>query len=64
MITTVSGGGNSPITFFGLSTDAKPTEIEYVKGLPHDIPNASIFYEMDTTNVYMWDAAGEQWLQQ
>lgn len=64
MITSVTNGGNSPITFFGLSTDTKPTNIEFVKELIHKIPNASIFYEMDTGNIYMWDADGEQWLQQ
>ena len=46
MITTVTGGGGSPATFFGLSTDTKPTKIEFVKGLEHALPNASIFYEM------------------
>lgn len=64
MITTVTGGGNSPITFFGLSTDTKPSEIEIVKGLPHAIPNASIFYEMNTGDMYMWDADGNRWLKQ
>ena len=64
MITTVTGGGGSPATFFGLSTDTKPIKIEFVKGLPHALPNASLFYEMDTGSTYMWDADGESWLKQ
>ena len=64
MVTSSGGGGSSPITFFGLSTDSKPECIETVKGIQHSIPNASMFYEMDTKDIYMWDAEGSRWLQQ
>lgn len=64
MITSISSGGNSPTTFFGLSTDTKPIEIELVRGLPHPLLNASIFYEIDTGNIYMWDAEGNSWIKQ
>jgi hypothetical protein len=38
-----------------LSTDAKPVD---------DVGNASIFYEMDTTKVFMFDADNKVWLEQ
>ena len=37
----------------GLSTDTKPT----------DVPNGSRFLEMDTGDVYMYDADSSAWLQ-
>lgn len=40
--------------YYGLSTDDKPI----------DVPNASTFYEMDTTSVYMFSEATHQWLKQ
>lgn len=41
--------------FRGLSTDIKPTV---------DVPNGSIFYEMDTVEVYMFDEQNKQWIKQ
>lgn len=41
-------------TFFGLSTNTKPTV---------GISNGSCFIEMDTSKIYFFDAAGEQWLE-
>lgn len=41
--------------YVGLSTDTKPTE---------DVNNGSRFYEMDTGKNYMYDAEGQQWLEQ
>lgn len=64
MVTSYSGGGGSPMTFFGLSDDDKPLNVEIVAGSTYGIPNASIFYEMDTGYIYMWDADGETWLKQ
>ena len=43
-----------PADLFGLSTDHKPT----------DVPNASVFYEMDTKKVYMYDAEHSVWYEQ
>lgn len=42
-----------PQTFYGLSTDNKPTE---------NIVNGSAFIEMDTGTLYFYDQAGESWL--
>lgn len=41
--------------YFGKSTDTKPT-----KG----VMNADIFYEMDTGNVFLFDADNSEWLAQ
>ena len=41
-------------TMFGLSTDTKPTTA---------VVNGSAFIEMDTSTIYFFDAAGNQWLE-
>lgn len=41
--------------FYGLSTDEKPTE---------NVVNASIFYEMDTQKVFLFDEENKEWLEQ
>lgn len=41
----------------GLSTDTKPTEYNGDK-----VSNGSTFYEMDTKNVYIYDAENSVWL--
>ena len=41
----------------GLSTDEKPTEIEN-----GTIENGSVFIEIDTQNVYIYDGENEVWL--
>lgn len=41
--------------FFGLSTDTKPTE---------EIENASIFYEMDTKKLFVFDEENKIWIEQ
>lgn len=38
----------------GLSTDRKPT----------NLPNGSVFYEMDTATTYMYDEQNKRWLAQ
>ena len=38
--------------YYGLSTDTKPSEV----------PNGSTFLEMNTGNVYIYDAANGAWL--
>lgn len=43
-----------PHELYGLSTDTKPTEV----------PNASVFYEMDTKAVFMFCAQNKRWLEQ
>jgi hypothetical protein len=45
--------GNNPILEIrGLSTDEKPTE---------NISNGSVFIEIDTGNMYFYDAENEEW---
>lgn len=41
-----------PQTFFGLSTDTKPTD---------NIVNGSMFIEMDTSTRYFFDQENEEW---
>jgi hypothetical protein len=54
MITIVKHIGSIKVECYGLSTDQKPT----------DVGNASIFYEMDTTDVFMFDEYNKVWLKQ
>lgn len=51
-------------SFYGLSTDTKPTTYKTPAGQTEPVPNASIFYEMDTQKVFMFDAAGSRWIEQ
>lgn len=43
-----------PMTWYGLSTDAKPTE---------NVINSSVFVEMDTGKLYFYDQTNEEWLE-
>lgn len=43
--------------FYCLSTDTKPTEADY------EIGNGDILLEIDTGNVYLYDADGKEWNQ-
>lgn len=60
MITVNKSDANAPLSFFGLSTDTKPTE-NYGS---LKIVNASTFFEMDTQNVYFYDGDSDTWLDQ
>ena len=53
MITVKTSEGQTS-EFYGLSTDTKPVIA----------PNASTFYEMDTGDLYLFDATNTQWLKQ
>lgn len=44
--------GKGELEYRGLSTDTKPTE---------NITNGSVFIEIDTGKLYMFDAEGTQW---
>lgn len=59
MITVVNtcnvNTGHNYNAYMGKSTDIKPTENEL---------NGSIFYEMDTGDVYLFDAETSTWLKQ
>ena len=55
MITIISTNQEArPKEIYGLSTDTKPT----------NVPNASIFYEMDTRDLYLFDRENLRWLAQ
>lgn len=43
------------LELYGKSTDEKPV---------YNIPNASVFYEMDTKKLFMFDADSMTWLEQ
>ena len=47
-------GDCAPKDFVGLSTDTKPI----------GVPNTSSFYEMDTKQIFLYDAENDVWLQQ
>lgn len=47
-------GEKKGVELRGLSTDSKPTE---------GIENGSIYYEMDTKKIYMFDGENQQWLE-
>ena len=42
-------------TYFGKSTDKKPTE---------QVNNADMFYEIDTKKVFLFDEDGKTWIEQ
>lgn len=46
-----------PVSFYGLSTDEKPTTYMGIK-----ITNGSTFFEMDSSKVSFFDADHEQWI--
>ncbi len=52
MVTKVSAF-EQPKEIYGLSTDTKPT----------DVPNGSVFVEMDTSTLYVFDKDATDWLQ-
>lgn len=58
MITWVTGDKVQQIR--GLSTDTKPTNDDLKEGI---IPNGSVFFEMDTSKVYMFDYDGQKWIE-
>ena len=43
-------------TYTGLSTDTKPTDAE--------VPNGSVFVEIDTGKAYFFNADGAAWVEQ
>ena len=55
MITKVKPVGNARAELYGLSTDEKPAE---------NVVNASVFYEMDTKKVFMFDEQNKVWHEQ
>lgn len=60
MITLVKDDTTNELSFKGLSTDTKPT----VKYDDLKIINGSTFFEMDTQQVFFYDGATDDWLEQ
>lgn len=62
MITCASNveGKRSPQEFFGLSKDEKP--IGEVNGIK--VTNGSVFIEIDTKKIYMFDEENQLWIEQ
>lgn len=62
MITIASNvsGKKAPHEFFGLSKDEKP--IGKIKGVK--INNGSVFIEIDTKKVFMFDEENQIWIEQ
>lgn len=60
MITVNKTDTSDELSFKGLSTDTKPTQT--FNGLK--ITNGSSFFEMDTQDVYFYDGAANEWLDQ
>lgn len=58
MITWVTGDKVQQIR--GLSTDDKPTDATLKEGI---VPNGTVFFEMDTSKVYMFDYDSQTWLE-
>lgn len=59
MVTIARIGGQveqATAELYGLSTDNK--------SIRDDIPNASVFYEMDTKIAFLYDAENKQWVEQ
>lgn len=54
MVTLIRAGTSNE--WAGLSTDTKPTD--------DMVPNASIFIEVDTGNVFFYNADGAVWVKQ
>lgn len=55
MVTYTRDGFTANKTYKGLSDDPKPTE---------DVMNGDAYYEINTGNLYMYDADGKQWILQ
>ena len=62
MITVASDmkGKRAPHEFFGLSKDAKP--VGKVDGVR--VVNGSVFVEIDTKKIYMFDEENQKWIEQ
>lgn len=60
MVTLDKSTMNEPLSFKGLSTDAKPT----VKWDSLPILNGSTFMAMDTQEVFFYDGGTDSWLPQ
>lgn len=51
-----AGDNQKEIEIKGLSGDTKPTQINSI-----DIPNGTVFIEIDTGKMYLFDQENSQW---
>ena len=49
------------VEFRGLSSDTKPTVIKDNKGIEKRVDNGSVFIEIDTGDVYIYDLTNQEW---
>jgi hypothetical protein len=49
------------VEFRGLSSDTKPTVIKDNKGIEKKVDNGSVFIEIDTGDVYIYDLTNQEW---
>lgn len=56
----VSTNSTKEIEIRGLSTDEKPTAIT-IDGEEYPLANGTVFVEIDTGKLYMYDLENEQW---
>lgn len=49
------------VEFRGLSSDTKPTVIKDNKGIDKKVDNGSVFIEIDTGDVYIYDLTNQEW---
>lgn len=53
---------NGTVSVVGLSTDEKIVELPFEAGVGgQEVPNGSTFFEMDTSNAYMYDGGNHEW---
>lgn len=55
-VITNNNGEAKELEFRGLSTDTKPVEIDNKA-----VANGSVFIEMDTGKIYLYDLANTEW---
>jgi len=55
---------NKTVTLFGLSSDEKPSATILHGTAVVPIKNGSIFYEMDTSDLFIFDEDNSDWIKQ
>lgn len=53
------GENGGYVEAIGLSTDIKPMKMGSL-----DVSNGSVYLEMDTGDIYLYDEAGQTWIKQ
>ena len=55
---------NKTVTLFGKSTDTKPLIVFEFGGADIPIKNGSMFYEINTSDLYIYDEDIHDWIKQ